>query len=250
MTSPTLKKCLPSFSLIFLILFSAIGGACTAGTQNGTGETFRSGAEKGYIEFYCMRCMTGWAVFKKVGGDQINLAQKILGRRVKDSVEMPSREKKIRIALPVGPHEIIIRLLPYTRVDTVFNVKDGSAKEIKVMVDQNRLTPLRIDFTRINNRSFSWSVKQGDPIPLSENTNTIETHTVFLNSSDWDTRWYATQFFGKMEGEVPELARARLEKLSGWDTLQKCLKKATVVECESLREEARIILKKIERRQD
>ncbi|NOY84778.1 MAG: hypothetical protein GXO96_08155 [Nitrospirae bacterium] len=168
---------------------------------------------------------------------------------MKDSVEMPSREKKIRIALPVGPHEITIRLLPYTRVDTVFNVKDGPAKEIQVMVDQNRLTPVRLDFMRINNRSFSWTIKQGDPIPLSENANTIETYTVFLNSSNWDTRWYATQFFGEMQGEVPELALARLEKLSGWDTLQKCLKKTTVVECESLREEAGIILRKIAQRQ-
>jgi len=249
MTSPTPKKRLSSFFFIFLLLLSFISSACTTGTQNDAGEAFRSGTEKGYVEFYCMRCMTGWAVFKKVGEDQINLAQKILGRRVKDSVEMPSREKKIRIALPVGLHEITIRLLPYTLVDTVFNVKDGSAKEIQVMVDQNRLTPLRIDFMRINNRSFSWSIKQGDPIPLNENPNTIETHTVFLNSSNWDTRWYATQFFGEMEGEVPELALARLEKLSGRDTLQKCLKKATIVECESLREEAGIILRKIAKRQ-
>lgn len=249
MTSPTLKRRLFSLSFIFLLLFSFITSACTAGTQNSLGEAFRSDTEKGYVEFYCMRCMTGWAVFKKRGEDQINVAQKVLGRRVKDSVEMPSREKKIRIALPVGPHEITIRLLPYTRVDTVFNVKDGSAKEIQVMVDQNRLTPVRLDFMRINNRSFSWTIKQGDPIPLSENANTIETYTVFLNSSNWDTRWYATQFFGEMQGEVPELALARLEKLSGWDTLQKCLKKATVVECESLREEAGTILRKIAQRQ-
>jgi len=249
MTSPTLKRRLSSLSFIFLLLLSFITSACTAGTQNSLKEAFRSDAEKGYVEFYCMRCMTGWAVFKKVGEDQINLAQKVLGRRVKDSVEMPSREKKIRIALPVGPHEITIRLLPYTRVDTVFNVKDGPAKEIQVMVDQNRLTPVRLDFMRINNRSFSWTIKQGDPIPLSENANTIETYTVFLNSSNWDTRWYATQFFGEMQGEVPELALARLEKLSGWDTLQKCLKKTTVVECESLREEAGIILRKIAQRQ-
>lgn len=249
MTSPNTKKTLRFLPFAFLLFISFASSACTTSTKNNPGWGIQSSHENGYVEFYCMRCMTGWAVFRKEGDKQINLAQKILGRRVEDSVEMPSREKKVRIALPVGPHKVIIHLLPYSLVDTVFNVKDGSTKEIRIMVDKNRLTPVRLDFVRINNRSFSWSVKQGDPIPLSENADTIETHTVFLNSSDWDNRWYATQFFRGIEGKVPELALARLGKLSGWGALQKCLKKSTVVECESLREEAAMIIRKIERNQ-
>jgi len=248
MTPSAAKKSLlaiffPSILVIFFI------SACTSGSKHRLEPAPQSNNEKGYVEFYCMRCMTGWAIFKIEGGKQTNLAQQILGRRVQDSVEMPSREKKVRIALPVGPHDIAIRLLPYTLVDTVFDVKKGSAIEIRIIVDQNRLTPVRLDFSRINNNSFSWTVKQSDPLPLRENSNTVETHTIFLNSADWDKRWYATQFFGKMEGQVPELAIARLEELSGWDALQKCLKKSGVVECESLREEAGQVFRKIQRGQ-
>lgn len=250
MTSPNGKKIRTPLSLIFLLFISFLSSACSSSAKNSPDWGGQSSGESGYVEFYCMRCMTGWAVFRKAGDKQISLAQKILGRRVEDSVEMPSREKKVRIALPVGPHEVIINLLPYSLADTGFNVKDGSTKEIRILVDKNRLTPVRLDFFRTSNRSFSWSIKQGDPIPLSENADAIETHTVFLNSSDWDNRWYATQFFREIEGEVPKLALARLGKLSGWDALQKCLKKSTVVECESLREEATMIIKKIERNQN
>ncbi len=243
MTAPTFKKTRSFLWTISILLIGFFISACTS--KQGLKPDNRSQREKGYVEFYCMRCMTGWAVIKKEGKKQINLAQQILGRRVQDSVEMPSREKKIRIALPVGPHKIVIRLLPYTLVDTVFDVTEGSVKKIRIIVDQNRLTPVRLDFVRINKDSFSWRVKQGAPIPLSESADTIETHTVFLNSADWDSRWYATQFFGEMEGQVPELALARLQELSGWEALQKCLKKATVVECELLREKAAQILRNI-----
>ncbi|MFQ5589234.1 MAG: hypothetical protein ACE5F7_10385 [Nitrospiria bacterium] len=191
--------------------------------------------------------MTGFAVFSTTEDQETHLAKKILGRRLQDSVEMPSRIKRIRISLPAGTHDVIIRLLPLTLVDTLFHVETGSSKSLQLTVSPNQLTPVRLNFSRVNTTTFTWNIRQGAPVPLKENEDTIETLTILLQSSDWNTRWYAAQFFGEMEGEAPKLARMRLETLAGWPALQNCLKKATVVECEALREEASKTLRQIER---
>lgn len=228
---------------ILLISFFLL--ACASPPNPDIESRLSSDNREGYVEFYCMRCMTGWSVFKMEGEKQVNLTQQIIGRKLADSVEMPSREKRVRIPLSVGIHELTIHLLPYTLVGSVFDVKNGASIKISLLVKEDHLTPVRLNFTRISNHSFSWAIKQGEPIPLSENADTVETLLILLKSSDWDTRWYATQFLGNLRVSMPKLAIVRLEELSGQDALQDCFKKATVVECERLRETAEKTLKKI-----
>lgn len=228
-----------------ILIISLFFAACASPPNPDIELELSSGNQKGYVEFYCMRCMTGWSVFKMEGEKQVNLTQQIMGRKLADSVEMPSREKRVRIPLSAGVHELTIHLLPYTLVDSVFDVKNGTSIKISLILKEDHLTPVRLNFTRISNHSFSWAIKQGEPIPLSENADTVETLLILLKSSDWDTRWYATQFLGNLRFRIPKLAMVRLEELSGQDALQDCLKKATVVECERLREAAEKTLKKI-----
>ncbi len=195
-----------------------------------------------------MRCMTGFAVFETDGEEQTTLVQIMLGRRLQDSVESPSRMKRVRITLPAGEHDLVIRLLPMTLVDTQFDVEKGSSRPLHLTVGKNKLTPVRLYFSRISTQSFDWEARKGTPIPLLDNDETIETLTIFLQSSDWDTRWFAAQFLRTMKGNIPKLALMRLESLANWPELQSCLKKNTVIECEDLREEASKTLRQIKRR--
>jgi hypothetical protein len=221
-------------ALAMLLALSACATKSDVAPQN----TLPPGSPAGYIEFYCTTCIAGWAVSKAGQDGRAELGQMVLGRKMQDSMNDPSRMKLLRIAQPPGSFEFVVDLLPHAAASELVSRSAGASKRIQVTIDQDTVTPVRLDFAQETRRSFSWSIKQGRPLPMQSDPGTLDVLASALNDPDWEVRWYATRILGEINAVIPESAIARLKELADKEGYQRCLTTSSVEECSALREAA------------
>src|SRR3989304_4556055 len=79
---------------IFTAALSLFVTACASTYEQKIRDDLPPGSPKGYIEFYCTRCIAGWAIFRAEQDIDIPLGQVLLGRKLKDTMNAPSRMGK------------------------------------------------------------------------------------------------------------------------------------------------------------
>lgn len=238
-------KFLPSgiTALLFFLLLTA----CAPTSGLGTHEEDSSTGPNGFLEFYCVRCMTGYAIFRMENGKTIRLGERLLGRKVQETVRSPTRLKTLRIPHEVGSFEFEIRLLPVALVDRVVDVIGSSSRRIHIIIAEDNLTPVRLEFVQKTHRTLEWDLKEGRRIPLKASPENLEVLTSALNTPNWETRWYAAKVLGELEVDIPDSALNRLEELSSKDAYKQCLGAGTVEECSLLQRQAADTMKKIKK---
>ena len=219
--------------------------SCTSAPDTVILEDLVLEGPKGYIEFYCTRCIAGWAIFKIDQGENIPVGQVLLGRKLKDSIDMPSRMKRLRIAHSPGSFEFVIKLLPYAVAELFVRAPDTGSKSLHLDILEDLLVPVRLEFVKEAKGTFSWKVRQGHPIPVNANPTTYDILASALNDPEWGVRWYAAQIWGENADDAPPPVIARLNELSTQESYQECLKSAGVEECSALHEVVTKALKRI-----
>ncbi|HEX9757193.1 MAG TPA: hypothetical protein VGB26_05250 [Nitrospiria bacterium] len=239
---------------LILILFMVIGlfscltlTACSSKSKERNVILFdhlSKESEKGFIDVYCTRCVTGWAIYRSEKGQEMLLGQRQLGKKLSETLRAPTRMRRIRIALPPGSHETTIKLLPQSLVNTIGDVGGHISEKVTVRVTKGQLTPLRIDFKRKTERQFSWEVNEGPVLPFKINSDSLKTLEENLNDQNWEKRWFAAQILGHYAGALPNPILTRLTELSGRNEYRRCIKLAKVEECSLIRESALQTLEK------
>ena len=201
-------------------------------------------SKKGYIDVYCTRCMTGWAIYLLENSQERLLGQQQLGKKLSETLRAPTRIRRIRIAHVPGSHEILIKLLPQSLVDPIGDVGKHISEKVTVQVEKDKLTPLRIDFKRKTERKFTWEVNEGPVLPFKVNSDSLTILEENINDEIWEKRWFAAQLLGSYPEELPKPIITRLTDLSGGDEYRRCIKLAKVEECSLIREAAMQTLEK------
>ncbi len=232
--------------LSLAIALSLAACASKSGTRDALiHDDLPPGTPNGLVEFYCTGCMAGWAIYRLDGRKEVHLAQLSLGRKVADSIQSPSRIKRLRIALEPGAHDLMIRLIPPSLIDTVGDVAGGTSKPLSISIVQDELTTVRIRFKKEANLRFTWQVNKGRSVPLARHAEARDFAVTALEGSDWETRWYGAEILGQLESEIPENILFRLQELSGRSEFRRCVKTATVEECRLVREQILQTIRKI-----
>jgi len=220
-------------------------GSCTSAPDTVILEDLVPEGPKGYIEFYCTRCIAGWAIFKIDQGENIPVGQVLLGRKLEETIDMPLRMKRLRIAHSPGSFEFVIKLLPYAVAELFVRAPDTGSKSLQLNIIQDQLIPIRLEFVNEGKRAFSWEVSQGRAIPVKAEPATYDVLVSALNDPEWEMRWYAAQIWGENANDAPQSVIVRLNELSTRESYRECLKTAGVEECSALHEVVTKALKRI-----
>jgi hypothetical protein len=223
-------RLLPVGALVWVLVLQL--AACAMPRNIALHDALPPESPRGYLEFYCVGCIAGWGVFRIENGEERMIVQQPLGRQLAASLNATLRMKRVRIAQEPGSRQYVIRLLPYA-----FLERDTSTK-IDVLILENELTPIRINFKRETENTFRWSLRPGPSIPLRMTAESLQALEAGLDSPGWESRWYSVQVLGEFEGDLPAAILTRLSELAKDETYRECLKTATTTECGELREEA------------
>jgi len=213
-------------------------GACATTPMRSVHDALPPDSPRGYIEFYCSQCITGWAVYEMKDGQETYLSQLDLGRQVADTIRSPSRAKRLRIAHSPGAFDFIIRLLPRERLA-------GPSLRFEVDILQDRVTPIRLEFQPQTEIRFDWDIVVGQALPLEAMDPMQDTLAAALDDSDWGARWYAAQSLEHPEEGLSEPALDRLAELSSAEGYDTCLNTSSVIECSLIQDQAARVLDKM-----
>lgn len=191
---------------------------------------------KGYLEFYCLNCVTGWTVYRIEDGREVYVGRMVLGQKTAATIRNPLRMKRLRLAHPPGTYQFLIRLLPGSYLDS-------DSGRIVVQVQEEQLTPVRLDFVPKTYRTYAWSARVGHIIPFQADPAALEILTADLYSPDWETRWLALEVLGQLAPEVAVSTLMRLNELSTDEAYLKCLRRETLTLCALSQRQARQTLK-------
>ena len=68
---------------------------------------------------------------------------------------------------------------------------------------------------------------------------------VRLSDPDWGVRWYAAEAIGRLNGDVGEEIRARLQALASNAEYKRCLTNETTIQCSLVSEQAQQVLRMV-----
>ena len=195
------------------------------------------GAKKGFIEFYCFRCIAGFSIYRVENDKETFLAQLRLGKTVGASLDTPSRLKRLRFAHIPGEFEFEIK---------VYGFSSPHKFLLRVKINENILTPIRIKFSRVTSERIYFSFEEGRHIDHPQLLNELET---LLLDASWQTRWYAVQVVGDLTESVPTNVINLVEYYSSESGFETCLQKFLGMECSELQAQAKNSLKKLKANQ-
>jgi len=201
-----------------------------------------SGADKGYIEFYCTDCLSSFSVFQVDDDKDTLITTFVLGKNVGAATQSTDRDrrlKRLRIAQPPGD-----RAYAVASVSPRFK---GRPQRFTASTVENHITPIRMEFIRHTEVSLDWKAVVGSPLPLSTASTFVESLTSGLSAPDWGMRWYAVEALIMSGEQIPgdsPLAQ-RLTELSSEDGYKACLAHEDVFDCALVRDQATLGLKAI-----
>ena len=233
------------YFLGFVFLFVFLSISCT--TQRGLKihDDLPPGAKKGFVEFYCFRCMTGFSIYRIEKEKETFLAQIRLGRQRDASVKSPVRLKRLRIAHIPGEYDFEIKLFGFytPRKKKLFTVK----------ICKDKLTPIQMGFAHAGGGRIYFGFEKATPIPLENHPEILDFLETLLRDPSWQTRWYGVQVAGEFLGQIPSNISWLLEYYAGEEGYKGCLKGIAspigAAKCSELRAQAKISLEKIKAKQ-
>jgi len=206
---------------------------------------YPQGLKKGFIEFYCFRCMTGFAIYRIEKDNENFLAQIRTGRQVDASIKSPVRLKRLRIANIPGKFKYEIKLYGIEAIRNKYL--------ITVEVYENKLTPIQMGFSHEGEGRIYFGFEKGAHVPLKNHPDVLNNLETLLRDPSWQTRWYAVQVAGEVSGQIPSNISWLLEYYASDENYKGCLEgvgnKSSTLKCSELRAQAKISLEKIKAKQ-
>jgi hypothetical protein len=208
---------------------------CASTPVSSTKEHSLDQSGTGWIEFYCASCVTEWSVYEIAHGREKRILNLTISGNA-DLLHNPVRMRRVGIAYPPGEFEFLIRLQESM-------LRSGHVSErIRVTVTQGVIIPVRVDARKQTHITMVWETVVGPPLPVSNDSASMERLLGALSDPDWGTRWYAAEAIGHIEGDVGEELRAGLKTLESDPEYNRCLGTAATIQCSLVSEQAKRIL--------
>jgi hypothetical protein len=187
--------------------------------------------------------VTGWAVYEIQDGHEKRILNQKISRGPLDLLHNPVRMRRVGIAHASGEVELIIRLLPPSLSQFI-------SERVHLSVVEDAIHPVRIDAHKQTHIAMEWKTVVGPPLPTSNDASSLARLSSALSDPDWGIRWYAAEAIGRLNGDVGEGIRARLQALASDAEYKRCLTNETTIQCSLVSEQAQQVLQMVEGEKD
>ncbi len=228
---------------ISLLLFTTGCGSKSVGPEVMLFDSLPPESPRGYVDVYCTHCLTGWTVYRLEENQEVLLGECPLEKERSETIQTLTQMKRIRIAHPPGSYVFSIKIPSQERRVTGRKDEENIPKKIPITIVQDQIKPLRVDYRRKTEETFTWEVTEGAPLPKEVNADSIVIFAEALRKENWETRWFATQIIQETSKELSESLIERLDELTTREEFRRCIKSARVEECSLIRETAYQTLK-------